>query len=306
MQQHPPQVFGKAIAALGVQPRGGGRGVPEPLLILGQAIALQHDAVALGILADQQELPQVGHQHQAIQVPVAGHLIARRDGGGVRGGPLDLHHAAGGQQAGQRVRRALTRQLIGGEQCPIGQPSPGATGVDDALHARPQVAAHLVEQGGQGGVVGGLLHARAGEMDRAQVPGVRLQWRHDRSFLSHSGLSAPPAAMIPCCACSGATRAWGPRAPPNVWRGGASTRGGCLPRGRGRPQGDAPTGDVGSIQGTAGCGAAPLAREQSQAGDAGAHKGTPLQAVLGVSRNNRNIRPRSPSCPAPAIHQQRA
>ena len=94
------------------------------------------------------------------------HVVAHR---------LHLEGAARRQLAGQRLRPALG-ELAGREQPAVGDAGAGVLQVDEAAHLGLQLAADLVQQGGEGAVARGLRHrpgeAVGGELDQVGFEGV--------------------------------------------------------------------------------------------------------------------------------------
>ena len=169
--QRPGQVLSQAGAHLvGERPRC--LHLPgEVLRGIRQPEGFQARRLAMIVLAHQQEIPGVGHQHFAISLPVSGHLLARGGEPGVVCDGLNLDDAA--LRFHSRFRPAFLH-LLGGVEAEVGM---AGTLVGKFLHAEHpglQRRAHGVQQVGQRHVEGALVGGTAGTAHQAQVGEVGL------------------------------------------------------------------------------------------------------------------------------------
>lgn len=155
---------------------------PELSLVRRQTVGLQLRRPPGGVVAHQHEVPVVGHQHPAIALEVAQHLVARRHRGDLLPRGLHFDHASrrhlirlglSHRPAAHRPAgfRPLAFELIEGVETAIRDARPLFMGVKNAACFGLEPAADLIQQVGQGGIAGGLGHAtaQAGVVEGAEV-----------------------------------------------------------------------------------------------------------------------------------------
>ena len=121
------------------------RGLQEALELVaaGEAEGLEHRLPVLRVGADQLELAQVGHQHQAVAPPVAAHLFAHRRRPRAVARRLHLDDAAlGGLAAAGPAPLHLPRRV----EAEVGMAGPLVGELGDAEHLRPKRRADGVQQ----------------------------------------------------------------------------------------------------------------------------------------------------------------
>ena len=107
---------------------------------------------------------------------------------------LHLEGAAPRHLPRQRLRPALG-ELVCREQPAVGDAGAGVLQVDEAAHLRPQLAADLIQQVGQGAVTRSLGHGGAGGADVAQFGEVGLRRVHRPTSLPAGADAAYVIAM---------------------------------------------------------------------------------------------------------------
>ena len=152
----------------------------------GQPEGLQLGGPALGVLAQQHEVAGVGHQDQAVTLPVAADLVAVGGEPGIVAGGLDLHHAALRRLA---LLGLAPLNLAGGVEAEVRVAGPLLGQLTDAEDLGLQRSAHRVEQVGQRRVVGQLVRAAPGGADAAQVLEIGF---HNRYEVGGAAWHIPP------------------------------------------------------------------------------------------------------------------
>ena len=140
--------------------------LPERCGVLGEAEALALACTAVRLLADDEEIAQVGDDHQPVGLEILGDLIRPRLQPGVVRDRLHLDDAPLGHLA--LAGRALL-ELAGGEQPEIRMPGASVLEIGEAEHPPLQVGADAIQQAGDGGIVGALVACpRPGDAHRAK------------------------------------------------------------------------------------------------------------------------------------------
>lgn len=110
-----------------------------------------------------------------INRPVLGPLGLLGDEPGVVFGGLNFLHPPGRGLAGEGRGVSKFLKLVLGEEPAVGQSGPDILQVDDALDLGLEGLADLVQQGGQGAIVGGLLDPGTGSADLGNLFEVCFQ-----------------------------------------------------------------------------------------------------------------------------------
>ena len=195
MRQRPPQVLGQAGADLPGEGAGRLQALLELLGALRQPEGLELGGKARRVLPEEHEVAGVGHQHEAVVVPVAADLSAVRGQPGVVVSRLHLHHAA---------LRCLPRAGLPLLHLPrrvepeVGVARPLVGQLPDAEHLGLEGAADGVEQVGQRPVAGSLPRGAAGGADPVQVGQVVLDRRRQAGRRSgrHSAVQSSVSAPL--------------------------------------------------------------------------------------------------------------
>ena len=148
-----------------------GNELPERRCVLGQAEPLALARAPVRLLADDEEIAQVGDDHQPVGLEIPGDLVGLRRQPGVVGDGFHLDHAALWVLT---LAWLALLELARSVQSEIRMPGAGVGNVGDAVHARPQIRADGIQQVVDGGVIGALARARAGAVRVAQLGEIIL------------------------------------------------------------------------------------------------------------------------------------
>ena len=129
---------------------------PEIIFVRRQTVGLQLSRPPGGVVAHQHEVPVVGHQHPAIALQVAQHLVARRHRGDLLPRGLHLDHPSRRNliRLGLPRRfaaphlagfRPLPLELIDGVETAVRDARPLVMGVKNAARFGLEPAADLVQ-----------------------------------------------------------------------------------------------------------------------------------------------------------------
>ena len=155
----------------------------QPLVEVGGRVSqpegLQLDGPARSILAQEDEVPGIGHQHQPVAVPVPAHLPALRRQPGVGGGGLDLDDSAFGKLPFPRLSPL---DLLRAVKAKVGMPRTLLRQFADAEDLGLERRAHRIQQVGQRRVVGPLPGGAPRRADAAQV--VKVGFDGCRKFVA--------------------------------------------------------------------------------------------------------------------------
>ena len=171
MRQRPAQILSQPRADLA------GKSVRclQPALelrrVCGQPERLQLHRAAIRVLPHQHEVARIGHQNEAIAVPIAAHLSAHRRQPGVITRGLHLDHAAFGHLP--RARPTLLH-LLRRIEPKVGMPRPLIGQLADAEHPGLEHPADGIQQIGQRPIARPLSGSSAGGADSLQVGEVIL------------------------------------------------------------------------------------------------------------------------------------
>jgi hypothetical protein len=143
-------------------------------------------SAALRLLADDEEIAQVGDDDEAVGLEVFGDLLRLGLQPGVVRDGLHLYHAALGHLP---LPRRAALELAGGEQAEIRVSGTGILEIGETEHAPPQIGADGIQQAGESSIVGPL--GRTGAQAVRIVQSREIVFNNPDELVSQDSPSPP-------------------------------------------------------------------------------------------------------------------